>query len=411
MVVALAMMATSGGCSSGSADSDARGAGRRTESLPDAAIVNAAGDATWRVETEGCSWLGSGSAFAVDAHHLVTNRHVIANDTSPVVRSRSGRVLEGRVIGAAERPDVAVIEVAEDLGATVRLAPAANVDEGEHLVVLGYPMPDQQFTVSTGSVVSFHGTDREAILTNAPIAPGNSGGPALRSDGTVAGIVTQMTLDDPQERVAIAFTSASIEPVIDAALAAPVDVLSTCGLGPDYVPPAPPDYDIGAPPPPAVRPPTSADEPQSSLPAPAPAEDVPVAPTVATAPQTTPTTTAPPRSSPTTTPCPSGQVTATLESFQADAVPEQPGWYYVAARGTVTNATGEPIHVARVVAVVRGDPPQDVVGFPDTSNDLPPQASDTWRAEGPARTSEPPSTADIRVEWTYEDRSLAHCDP
>jgi S1-C subfamily serine protease len=65
-----------------------------------AALANKVGDAVWRVDTEGCGWLGSGSAFAIDRRHLVTNHHVTANDTSPVVRSREGKRLQGRVIGA-----------------------------------------------------------------------------------------------------------------------------------------------------------------------------------------------------------------------------------------------------------------------------------------------------------------------
>src|SRR3712207_729092 len=73
------------------------------------------GNAVWRVDTEGCGWLGSGSAFAIGRRHLVTNHHVTANDTSPVVRSRRGKILQGRVIGATRHPDVSVIEVAEDL--------------------------------------------------------------------------------------------------------------------------------------------------------------------------------------------------------------------------------------------------------------------------------------------------------
>ena len=404
MVLALATGVMAGACSSGSADPATPDEGTVVDPAPDDAIVAAAGEATWRVETDGCSWLGSGSAFAIDARHLVTNWHVIANDTSPLVRSRQGRVLPGRVVGATERPDVAVIEVTEDLGATVAFAPAEGVDEGEHLVVLGYPSPAQRFTVSTGSVVSFHGPDREAILTDAPVAPGSSGGPALRTDGSVAGVVTQMTLDDPREHVAIALTAATIDPVIEAALTAPVEVLSTCGLGPDYVPPAPAAYDIAAPPPPAADTETVVDAGPSTVPS---APTVPPVTDAPPGPQSTP----PPRAVPTTMACPAGQVTASLDSFEAAPVSGEPDWYDVSARGTVTNATDEPVHVSRVVAVVAGDPPQDVVGFPDTTNVLPPQGSDTWTAQGPARTSRSPATAQVRVEWTFDDPALARCTP
>ena len=64
--------------------------------------------------------------------------------------------------------------------------------------------------------MSFQGTDaepREAALTNVPITFGNSGGPGLRADATVAGVVTLMRLrNDASERVAIMFTADTIRP-------------------------------------------------------------------------------------------------------------------------------------------------------------------------------------------------------
>lgn len=79
-------------------------------------LAAAFGDAVWRVEATGCGIAGGGTAFAVDDRMLVTNWHVVANDDTPVVVSRDGRRLDGRVVGWSSDPDVALVEVSQDLG-------------------------------------------------------------------------------------------------------------------------------------------------------------------------------------------------------------------------------------------------------------------------------------------------------
>ncbi|MDQ2649720.1 MAG: serine protease, partial [Actinomycetota bacterium] len=201
-------------------------------------------DAVFRVETEGCGWIGSGSGFAIDAHHVVTNHHVVANDSSPVVRTQSGKELRGRVIGSTARPDLAVIALDEDLPTTVSWADTNAIEPTEGLVVMGFPVPERTFKISTGEVVAFQPPNtREALIANNPIDRGNSGGPALRRDGTVAGVVTEMaTRDDDGQRVAIVFTSNAVRRIAERFIASPTEVLSSCGLGPDYVPEVPTDF-------------------------------------------------------------------------------------------------------------------------------------------------------------------------
>src|SRR5690606_6691693 len=62
--------------------------------LTDAELVERFGDAVWRVEVEGCGVTGTGSAFAIDEHHLVTNAHVVGVDPHPRLVSRDGEVAE-----------------------------------------------------------------------------------------------------------------------------------------------------------------------------------------------------------------------------------------------------------------------------------------------------------------------------
>lgn len=313
------------------------------------ALAARGADAIWQVESEGCGWRMRGSAFAIDARHLVTNRHVIANDSSPIVRSRGGEERNGKVIGASAHPDVAVIEVSEDLPAYLRWARTSSLAEKEPLVVVGYPSPAYTFKATTGEIVNFQGPGgaREAALVNAPLAVGNSGGPGLRGDTTVAGVVTRMTIPKrPEERVAILFMTDSLRPSVTRFLRAPSKVLSSCGLGPDYVPPVPESYDI------EEAPPTA--EPIEALPVPS------VAPGQTPVAMAAPPTSTPVRQTPapvTPKPCPSGGAAVEVSELTATQQPDQPSWWRIDARGYVRNYTSASIEITAVDVTVDGDPP------------------------------------------------------
>lgn len=306
------------------------------------------GDAVWQVDAHGCGWRSRGSAFAIDGRHLVTNRHVIAVDSSPIIRSRNGEERTGKVIGSSTHPDVAVIEVEQDLPAHLRWATTSALGTQEPIVVLGYPSPDYVFKASTGRIVRFqHGNGaREAALVNAPVAGGNSGGPGLRGDATVAGLVTEMIIrDKPEQRVAILFTADALRAPVTRFLREPSKVLSTCGLGPDYVPPVPKSYDIKQAPPAA--------EPLETVPVP---PDAPAtAPVVAPAPRAT-------GQDPTAAPveplaCPEGKPAVEVNEVMAAEKTDDPGWWRVEVRGLVDNRSYGRIVVRGIEVTVDGEPP------------------------------------------------------
>lgn len=346
--------------------------------LPDLAAQFAG--AVYRVETEGCGWIGSGSGFAVDAHHLVTNHHVVANDSSPVVRAQDGTAVEGRVIGSTERPDLAVIELDEALPVTVAWADTDQLRRTEPLVVMGFPIPERTFKVTTGEVISFQPPDRrEALIANNPIDKGNSGGPALRRDGTVAGVVTEMAVrDDDGQRVAIVFTAATVQPTVEAMIARPTEVLSSCGLGPDYVPDVPTDFDV----PPAAERPAPPVQPD-------PADYAPAVPA------TTTTTT--------TTPCPAADEVGVTVDDATVAAGATEGTGVLRLSGTVVGAAGAPIEVTSLRVSVDGRSPVFATGAagPTAAGAVRPWSvpDDTTVAAGTDR-------ATLRLTWTWADPGL-----
>jgi S1-C subfamily serine protease len=371
------------------------------------------GGAVWRVETEGCGWTGYGSAFAVDATRLVTNHHVIANDTSPTVRSREGEVRAGRVIGTDPERDIAVIEVDEPLGTPLPWAPTDTLQVQERLVVLGYPQPEYAFTVSYGEIVAFGGVAAtDIVVSNAPIDRGNSGGPALRGDGSVVGVVTRVVLDDPDEHLAIVYPTDRVIAAVDAAVDAPRDVLSDCGLGPDYVPPAPEGIDLReAPPPPspeitATSRPAEATTTSDGAPAQVPTTSRGATPTTPRpGPSRTTPTSAPTSSAP--TPCPQRQIDVAVT--ERHITTDDDGHRRVEVRGVVSNGASRGVVVLSVRVTFDGEAPVVVEAAPETA-ELDSGASTTWEAAAivpDASDSDPPP--EVAVEWRWRDPALDRC--
>ncbi len=186
----------------------------------DAELAAEFGDAVWRVEVEGCGIPeASGTAFAIDEHTLITNWHVVTIDTSPHLVSRDGETeITARVVGMNRDPDIAVLETEQALPVTLEWADTESLSEGQHLVALGYPVPALDFSVTSTNIVSFQVEDqsRQAIRSDGNIDYGNSGGPALTSEGRVAGVVTE--LDPNLEGVrllSLIYTHASLEETIE----------------------------------------------------------------------------------------------------------------------------------------------------------------------------------------------------
>ncbi|MEX2394932.1 MAG: serine protease, partial [Actinomycetota bacterium] len=354
------------------------------------------GDAVWSVDADGCGWRAQGSAFAIDDRHLVTNQHVIANDSSPTIRSRDGDEIKGRVIGATVKPDVAIIEVSEDLPAALPWADTKSLMKREPLVVLGYPAPKNEFKTSTGRIVTFHpeGT-REAALSDAPIAHGNSGGPALRSDASVAGIVTLMTLrEKPEDQVAILFTADTIRSSVERFLETPKDVLSSCGLGPDYVPEIPDDFDIDEAPPTA-----------------APVEVLPLPTDAVTAPK--PLASSPPKlSAPpivaTAAACPDGGPVVNVDRVRSEEAQGSSGTWQVLIEGNVRSFGSRDIALERLEGQVDGPPVTTAVV--NVAPTLEPGRAAFWsRQLSVYSPSGAPDEATAALEWSWLQAEFDHC--
>ncbi len=171
--------------------------------------ANARG-AVVRVETD----LASGSGFIIGPDGLVlTNNHVIRDATDITVYLDDGTGHTARVHGRDLVRDVALLKIDATQLPTLELGDLSNVSLGQQVVVLGYPLGLQVFTVTAG-FVSTTAEDRGRnvvwVQTDSAVNPGNSGGPLLTLQGKVIGIVAAKFVSVAIEGVGFAISSNTI---------------------------------------------------------------------------------------------------------------------------------------------------------------------------------------------------------
>ncbi|BAY44103.1 peptidase S1 and S6 chymotrypsin/Hap [Scytonema sp. HK-05] len=148
---------------------------------------------------------GLGSGFIIDKSGLIlTNAHVVDKADKVTVRLKDGRSFEGKVQGADEVTDLAVVKI--NAGGDLPVAPLGssnNVQVGDWAIAVGNPLGLDN-TVTLGIVSTLRRSSAEVripdkrlefIQTDAAINPGNSGGPLLNGQGEVIGINTAIRGD------------------------------------------------------------------------------------------------------------------------------------------------------------------------------------------------------------------------
>lgn len=166
-----------------------------------------------------CGQNQSGSGFVVAADRVVTNAHVVAGVSEPVVTSPSGSALPGTVVYFDPVDDLAVIAVsglsAPPLQRTSNLAP------GSRAVTDGYPFggpfdsdPAEVISVDTLRVANIYGQDpsaRQVYTLASDVQQGESGGPLLSETGLVAGVIFAKAASTANAGYALAMEE--VEPV------------------------------------------------------------------------------------------------------------------------------------------------------------------------------------------------------
>jgi S1-C subfamily serine protease len=170
-----------------------------------------------------CGQNQTGSGFVVAPGRVVTNAHVVAGVSQPVVEVPGGGALQGRVVDFDPQKDLAVIAVD---GLQVRPLGIGNqLGAGAQAAFAGYPhggpfqsKPATVQTVSQMMVPDIYGQNpvpEQIYQLAADVQPGNSGGPLLDTSGQVVGVVfAKSTTNVP---VGYAFTLQELSPVVQQA--------------------------------------------------------------------------------------------------------------------------------------------------------------------------------------------------
>lgn len=142
---------------------------------------------------------GQGSGFIIDGSGIIlTNAHVVAGADKVTVILKDGRNFQGKVQGADEVTDLAVVKIDGQELPVAPLGDSEQVKVGDWAIAVGNPLGlDNTVTlgiVSTlqrpSSQVGIQDKRIDFIQTDAAINPGNSGGPLLNQQGEVIGINT-----------------------------------------------------------------------------------------------------------------------------------------------------------------------------------------------------------------------------
>jgi S1-C subfamily serine protease len=180
--------------------------------------VQAAGVSTVKVEGYGCGVIQEGSGFVAAPGLVVTNAHVVAGISRPLVQV--GKSIRTTTVVLFDPDfDLAVLKVPGLTSPVLPLAPT-RVGRGTTGAVLGYPGGGPFTATGAGVMAAFeaqgrdiygdHLTVRNVYELNAVVRPGNSGGPLVLPDGQVLGVVfSRSTVDG---KVGYALTSPDVVP-------------------------------------------------------------------------------------------------------------------------------------------------------------------------------------------------------
>ncbi|QMU56425.1 MAG: Do family serine endopeptidase [Candidatus Mycalebacterium zealandia] len=139
---------------------------------------------------------GLGSGFIVDTEgHIVTNNHVVDKAEEIEVTLENGSKYEARVVGSDPKTDIALLKInPREKLVPVRLGNSEKLRIGEWVFAIGNPL-GLGYTVTAG-IVSAKGRSLNMgaydnfIQTDAPLNPGNSGGPLFNLEGLVIAVNT-----------------------------------------------------------------------------------------------------------------------------------------------------------------------------------------------------------------------------
>ena len=135
----------------------------------------------------GIVWRGDG--------HIVTASHVLGRSTAPTVTLNDGRELEAKVVGRDNYTDIALLKVDATGLSTIEAADSKDLRVGQFVLALANAF-GRKASATSGIVTSHNrsirgwwgNTIENAIVSDAKLNPGYSGGPLVDAGGKLLGM-------------------------------------------------------------------------------------------------------------------------------------------------------------------------------------------------------------------------------
>ncbi|MGC8480983.1 MAG: MarP family serine protease [Acidimicrobiales bacterium] len=176
------------------------------------AIASKAVQSTVKIEGVGCGNILEGSGFVVAPGIVVTNAHVVAGISNPVVIDQSGDHA-AHAIWFNPKFDLAVLD-APGVNDPALHVSTVQQSRGTKGALIGYPEGGPLTVDPAGVMAAFEARGRDIYnqgLTvrlvyqiQAVVRPGNSGGPLLDKAGDVIGVVFSRSTTNPDVGYALA---------------------------------------------------------------------------------------------------------------------------------------------------------------------------------------------------------------
>lgn len=144
----------------------------------------------------------SGSGFALNQGHVVTNYHVVEDANTILIKGVKGDFqteLKAKVVATDKVNDIAILQIDDErfkgFGTIPYKIKRSMSDVGESVWTLGYPMTDvmgEEVKFTDGKISSRTGIQGDVSIyqISVPIQPGNSGGALFDDNGNVVGITS-----------------------------------------------------------------------------------------------------------------------------------------------------------------------------------------------------------------------------
>jgi len=158
-------------------------------------------DKNGMVKLNGCSGF-----FISPDGHILTNCHVVEDETATYSVVWQGENYTGTVLVRDKENDIAILKISGKEFPFLSLGDSSSLCLGQKVITIGNALGEFTNTVSTGVVSGLSRHIKAGLIsstqefsgliqTDAAINPGNSGGPLLNLQGKVVGICTAVILN------------------------------------------------------------------------------------------------------------------------------------------------------------------------------------------------------------------------